>query len=205
MILRPRYFDMVEKYAYYTPGAHLSQGLLDLLSAGWISSAQNPAQWVARSNCPPFVTAGQRPVFVSDEDALKGITSDGFDSRAMVYLPNSSTQLVNVTNRTECAVLSTRFSGSRVDVSVNAAAESLVVVSQSFYHLWEASVDGQPTPLLRADLAFQAVQVPSGQHRVSFVYRDPNLKVGALVSFCALIACGLICFRKRRLEPAETK
>jgi uncharacterized membrane protein YfhO len=36
---------------------------------------------------------------------------------------------------------------------------------------WRASVDGEPVPMLRADVAFRAVQVPAGRHRVSLVYR----------------------------------
>ena len=198
MILRPRYFDMIEQYAYFTPGAQLQPGLLDLLSVAWLSSPENPTAWVARTNCPPLVTAGQRPTFTSDEQALKGITASGFDPRTTVYLPASSSSLVTVTNHTDCAILATNFSGSQVDISVRATEPSLVLFSQAYYHLWKPSVDGKPVPLLRADLAFQAVQVPSGEHHIQLVYRDRNLLVGGTISIAGLFACGWIGLKRSR-------
>jgi hypothetical protein len=50
-----------------------------------------------------------------------------------------------------------------VDIEAEAAEPSLVVVAQTYYHDWRADVDGQPTHLLRANHAFQAVQVPAAR------------------------------------------
>jgi uncharacterized membrane protein YfhO len=72
------------------------------------------------------------------------------------------------------------------------AAASLVVLSQTFYHLWHAEVDGQPVPLLRANVAFQALQVPAGTHHVKLIYRDPNFEIGAIISLLSLAVCRLI-------------
>jgi uncharacterized membrane protein YfhO len=64
-----------------------------------------------------------------------------------------------------------------------------LVISQSFYHPWRAFVDDRPSPLLRANYAFQAVQVSGGRHHVRLVYQDRAFFVGNIVSGMAVIAC----------------
>ena len=73
-----------------------------------------------------------------------------------------------------------------------------MIVSQSHYHWWKAYVDGKQVPLWRANHAFQAVEVPAGQHRVEIVYEDKNFLIGAIFSGLTLLICigGIFHFRK---------
>jgi len=50
---------------------------------------------------------------------------------------------------------------------------------------WRASVDGEKTEVLRANVAFRAVRVPAGRHLVELVYRPTSVVVGLLVSAVA--------------------
>ena len=43
-----------------------------------------------------------------------------------------------------------------------APRDGLAVILDPFYPGWTATVDGKPTPILRADFAFQAVPVTAG-------------------------------------------
>jgi uncharacterized membrane protein YfhO len=86
---------------------------------------------------------------------------------------------------------------------VQAAEPSLVVLSQSYFHLWRAEVDGRRVPLLRANVAFQAVQVPAGGHHLRLVYRDPNLWTGAAISLVSLLLCAVIWRRQPPLEKLD--
>jgi hypothetical protein len=190
--LRPAHWDILEKYLYYTPGGHCGRGLVDFLSVAWISSPDNPAQWLARTNFLPVITAGQKAVFADDEKVLQAITAGNFEPREVVYLPESERAIVTITNQTLCAITSASFSLNKVEADVTADAPSLIVLSQSYYHLWHAFVDEKPSPLLRANLAFQAVEVPAGTHHIKLIYRDPNLEIGAIISVLSLVACGLI-------------
>jgi len=76
-----------------------------------------------------------------------------------------------------------------VDFQVQASAPALAVIAQTYYHNWHVEIDGQPAALLRANVAFQAVQVPAGTHRVHLFYRDRAFELGAGISICAWVGC----------------
>jgi hypothetical protein len=199
--LRPSHFDRIERHLYYTPGATCGFGLVDFMSASWISAPDNPAKWIPRTNYLPVMTAGQRPEFLSDEKTFTAITALDFNPREKVFLPESARSLVSVTNETHCELNQIHFAQNQVSAEVRADSPSLVVLSQSFYHLWQAEVDGVRVPLLRANLAFQAVQVPAGTHQLKLVYRDHNLLIGAGISIVSILLCALIW----RRHPATEK
>jgi hypothetical protein len=201
--LRPASFDILERYLYYTPDAQCGRGLVDFLSVEWLTAPDNPAGWTGRPGSLPWITAGQQPVFADDAGALRGIMALDFAPEKIVYLPESSRASVTITNQTRCALSHGRMSLNAVAVDADADAPSLIVLSQSYYHLWRVFVDGQPVQLLRANLAFQAVAVAAGRHHVDLVYRDPRLEMGAGLSLLALAACGAIwVFAKRPLTGA---
>ena len=84
-------------------------------------------------------------------------------------------------------------SGEAVDeqaeLEVEAEKTSLVVISQTYYHRWRAYLDGDPRPVLRANYAFQAVEVPAGKHHLRLAYEDRPFHIGAAISAAALVLC----------------
>jgi hypothetical protein len=201
--LRPASFDVLERYLYYTAGGHCGRGLVDFLSVAWLTAPDNPTEWLVRTNYLPLITAGQKPVFANDDQTLQGIVANDFEPRTVVYLPESSRPMVTITNQTTCLVTNATFRLNDVEADVNASGPALVVLSQSYYHLWHAFVDRKPVPLLRANLAFQAVEVPAGQHHVQWVFSDPNLKIGAVISLLSLAICIVIFFRRQQDDLPE--
>ncbi len=197
LILRPRHFGLLWR-SIYLDYFGFGNGLLDFLSVAWYSSSDNPLLWTARTNFLPVVSAGQRPIFVSDDQALRGIVANDFNPHEVVYLPESARSQVTVNNTTRCRVVSSHFEGQKIQAEIEGAEPSLVVLSQSFYHLWRATVDDKVVPLLRANLAFQALQVPAGKHHVVLVYRDRYFQFGGLISVLSLAVCGWLCFRPNR-------
>ncbi len=63
-----------------------------------------------------------------------------------------------------------------------------VVLSDTYYPGWRASVDGTPQPILIADVTFRAVAVPAGTHTVTFDYAPFSVSLGLGVSIIALLA-----------------
>ena len=60
-----------------------------------------------------------------------------------------------------------------------------------------AFVDGKAVPLLRANYAFQALEVPAGKSQVQLVYQDNAFRLGAWLSVGGLLVCALL-FRRSR-------
>ncbi len=89
----------------------------------------------------------------------------------------------------------------RIELSVDAKADSIVVVSDTDYPGWEATVDGVATPILRANLAFRAVALPAGKHQVTMRFRPRPARAGLIVSTLSIV--GLLAFCGRRKKSAS--
>jgi uncharacterized membrane protein YfhO len=156
-------------------------------------------QWQSRSNFLPRVTAGQKPVFSDDKNTLRALVQSDFDGSKSVFLPPDTKMFVSATNQTDARILDSQFENNRVDIEAEASEPSLVVVAQTYFHEWRAFVDGAPAQLLRANVAFQAVQIPAGKHQIKLIYEDHAFEIGAVISattFCGCLAA-LIFFRKK--------
>lgn len=85
-------------------------------------------------------------------------------------------------------------SGTAVEIAVTTETGGLLVLADTDYPGWIATVDGQPTRILRVNSAFQAVEVPAGARVVRFEYRPAWLLLGAVLSAAALLVT-LLLFR----------
>ena len=200
--LVPRESDGLISLLYGTTNANFPR-LNDFLGVSQITAPDEFFHWQPRRTFLPLVTAGQKPVFRDDADTLRALTQPDFDGGKMVFLPPEAKSLVTVTNQTVARVLNSQFKTQRVDIDVEAVEPSLVVVAQTYYHDWRVYVDDQPAPLLRANHAFQAVQVPAGRHSIRLAYEDRAFQFGAAVSICMAVNCLVILhlLRKRQFRP----
>ena len=72
-------------------------------------------------------------------------------------------------------------------VHVDAPAGRLLVVSESYHAGWQASVDGQPAPVLRVNGDFFGCVVPAGKHEVRLDFHPASLRYGKYLSLASLI------------------
>jgi hypothetical protein len=101
----------------------------------------------------------------------------------------------------------TNFSETPGEVSfaVDSSSGGVAVVTSSHYPGWKAWVDDRPTPILRADFAFQGIPVPPGRHAVRLRYQPATFRVCLLVSIAGwLVWAGLFFSRRREPAPPET-
>jgi hypothetical protein len=173
---------------YAFPNLDLSR-LQDFLAISYITAPSNALHWQARPSFLPLVTASQGPVFLDDTNAVHQMMRPDFDATKVVFLPVEAQGFVSVTRPTAARIISQRFERQRVELELEAPEPSLVVIAQSYYPCWRAYADDHPVPLLRANYAFQAVQVPAGTHRLRLVYEDRAFQFGALLCSLALVGC----------------
>jgi hypothetical protein len=197
--LTPRESDDVLALFYRTTNADFPR-LEDFMGVSQITAPGELFKWQARTNFLPLVTAGQKPVFGDYINPLSTLMQSDFDCSKTVFLSPEDFSFVTVTNQTPAKILNSKFGNQTVDIEVEAQEPSLVVVAQTYYHNWHATMDGQPTPLLRANVAFQAVQVPAGKHKIHLAYRDRAFEIGAAISIVAWLGSltGLFCLPGRK-------
>ncbi len=85
-------------------------------------------------------------------------------------------------------------------VEVTTPEPALLVLSETFYPGWQATVDGRPVPLLRADYVLRAVPLPPGEHRVELVFRPPTFILGAITSGLTVILAAIFLALPRLLR-----
>ncbi|MFN8460125.1 MAG: YfhO family protein, partial [Anaerolineae bacterium] len=83
------------------------------------------------------------------------------------------------------------YSLHTVTLAVETDLPGYLVLPDAYYPGWQASVDGQPQPLWRANYAFRAVFVPAGAHTVQFVFDPLIWRIGLAVSGLTVLGlCG---------------
>jgi uncharacterized membrane protein YfhO len=77
-------------------------------------------------------------------------------------------------------------------LSVSASRAGVVVLSDLHAPGWEARVNGERVPILRADYLFRAVPVAAGESEIRFSYRPASFRRGLAVSVGAALAIALL-------------
>lgn len=167
----------------------LPDPLLDFLGVSQITMETNRFDWQARTGFMPLLSSGQRPVFASDTNVFAALMATNFTPRRTVYLPPEVQPFVTATNGMVARITAPQYAAQRIQAQVQADGPALIVIAQSYYHLWHAYVDGQAVPLWRANAAFQAVQVPAGNHELKLIYEDHRFWLGVGISLATLLGC----------------
>jgi uncharacterized membrane protein YfhO len=71
-------------------------------------------------------------------------------------------------------------------MTVHARKPAILVLNDSFHPGWQATVDGKPVEILRANGFVRGVPVETGTHEVEFVYRPAGLRRGLPLSVLGL-------------------
>lgn len=80
----------------------------------------------------------------------------------------------------------------RVTLEADLERPGYVVLVDAFDPGWKVTLDGREAPLLRANVAFRAVAVPAGRHRVEMRYRPGSIALGMTISAITVLLAGLL-------------
>lgn len=173
---------------------NLNTPMQDFLGASEMLVVHNNVLvWATRSTFMPLLTGGQKPIFAGDATTLLRLGDTNFNPRTEVYLPLEARDPIAAANIATVKISPDKFSAHEIDAHAEASAPAMLVVAQSYYHNWRAYVDGEPTPLWRANYAFQALEIPTGAHQVKLIYVDWHFRLGLIISF-ATLACALVLY-----------
>ncbi len=121
---------------------------------------------------------------------------------ALVEEPQGFTQ--RVLDRDATARV-TYLSDGRMEVETRANAPAFLVTSDVFYPGWEATVDGVPARLFRANYVLRGLPVPAGTHTIRFEFRPRSFYRGAAVSAASLLLLAAVVFWMNRKVMRRTR
>jgi hypothetical protein len=131
---------------------------------------------------------------LDDEAAVERLRAADFDPRRETVLASSatSTAVPGEEDQARGEVSLELDTPEHVRLTVVAAEPSILVLSDSWYPGWQATLNGQDVPIERANILFRAVAVPAGQHTVEFRFAPASVRRGLLLSVGSVVALVLV-------------
>jgi len=94
-------------------------------------------------------------------------------------------------------VTAEEYRPERVVLLANAESNGALVLTDEYAPGWSATIDGQAAPIFPTWITLRGVEIPRGEHRVTFKYRTPRLGLAVcsgvlplVLSFAAWLARG---------------
>jgi hypothetical protein len=84
-----------------------------------------------------------------------------------------------------------KVTAHEVSVRVATPRPAVLVLTDLYWPGWRATVDGEPREIHRANLLFRAVAVEAGEHEVRFRYEPLSARLGAGITFAAVVVLAL--------------
>ena len=112
---------------------------------------------------------------------------EGFDTDAeSVCTPGSAARTTSI-----------RESPNEIRVRASVDGGGWLMLADTAYPGWRATVDGQRAKLWTANGLFRAVRLPAGEHRVAFTYRPFSFYAGLALSTISWFAFALVWWKAR--------
>lgn len=144
--------------------------------------------WNYEDGTEPFQLVDRARGVASLLEAKRTCSRADFDAaREVVLLEGDVRERTNPVSRPyESAIVVEESASDRTRMYVRRSAPGWLVAAQPFYPGWKAFVNGVPVPILRANYAFCAIEVPEGSSSVELRYEPRSFRRGAWVSALAL-------------------
>jgi hypothetical protein len=166
-------------------------------SGGFQAIPASPRRLFERPTAMPRVWLAEEARVIEEPQAqLARLAAPDFDPRREVVLeskpeatrlPVSDSGAASPAGRARIV----SYEPEQVSIEVEADRAALLVLSDLHYPGWEATLNGSPVEILRADYLFRAVGVPAGRSEVVFRYRPGSLWIGAGLSILGALAAAI--------------
>ena len=101
-------------------------------------------------------------------------------ARPRAYLINGGTANIKV------------YTPSKIVIEVDSPQNNTLILSDSYYPGWRATIDDQTTMINRTDGALRRIDVPAGQHSVIMTYQPLSFTLGLAISIISLIGLAVL-------------
>jgi hypothetical protein len=141
-----------------------------------------------RAVLPRAFLVGQVMPVVDREAALAMMRQGGIEPRAVAVVEAPPAAEVAALRPAPGEAVIRRYTAGEVVIDVRTAEPAFLVLTDSYFPGWEATVDGRSTAIYATDLAFRGIFVPGGARQVVFVYRPASFSLGVQIALAGLVA-----------------
>jgi hypothetical protein len=153
-----------------------------------------PVYLFERDTIPPYARVIPVAAKVPEERVIPTLLDPRFPLAVATLFPESTSVVAARIESGMPVAVSARATVSawepgRMTIAIEGAEQrqSYLVVAETWYPAWQATVDGAAARVHRANHAQIAVEIPSGARAVELVFDDPASARGRLVSLISLL------------------
>lgn len=159
--------------------------------------------WTVRINentLPRAYITSQYEILSNKKASLERLFDDSFNYRKTVILEEQPTLYFPIDkNQPEHKLVISNYAENRVTINAQIQTNSFLVLSDNYYPGWKAFINGKETKIYRANYTFRAIEIPKGNHMVTFLYQPASLNYGIALSLISFILYGcVLIYIKRR-------
>ncbi|MFH0863548.1 MAG: YfhO family protein [Candidatus Gottesmanbacteria bacterium] len=150
-----------------------------------------------------FVSKTQ--IINNQNNILETILNPEFNPTEEVIIEDSSKQIADgsqliadsskrgvIDNNSTAKII--RDNENELEIEVKTDKSGFLVLADTYYPGWQATIDNQPTKIYRANYNFRAISVSPGRHTIIFSFKPTYWQIGLIISavFLGLSISGII-------------
>jgi hypothetical protein len=78
-----------------------------------------------------------------------------------------------------------KYGLNSIEITAHTERPCIMVISEIYYPDWKADVNGAETEIMRANYCLRAIELGSGDHKVTMTYRSPIIRASLALSIAA--------------------
>jgi len=132
--------------------------------------------------------------FLSRDKILEKFKEINKPEEDILFLEPNGTQCVSenpgkVTNNFSYKVLG--YNPNKLSLVYSVSENGYLYYSDCYDTYWNAYVDGEKTKIFKANVAFKAIKIPAGRHRVDFIYNPKFFRISLWFYYITFGICAI--------------
>ncbi|MEY4691461.1 MAG: hypothetical protein RIT19_1786 [Verrucomicrobiota bacterium] len=137
---------------------------------------------------------------LDDEQTLQRLRAPDWDPTLQVVVAEKVAGEPSRAPDTGAETSIVQYDAKRITVKTRSSTAGILLLNDRWHPDWKVTVDGQPTPLLRANFLMRGVSVAAGEHTVEYRFEPPHRALWVSLS---AVAAGLLLTGLLALSPGS--
>lgn len=153
-----------------------------------------------KRSTPRFFLTNNYSIYRDEKDFAKQLFSKDYDETKFLLLDDDP-DIKSSKPLSQSKTSLVTYLPNEVTIKTSADQNALLYLSDTYYPGWNVYVDGKQEKILKANYAYRAVVVPSGDHTVRFFYEPKSFMYGLVITLISILlsVIATIIYGKRKI------